>query len=64
MAMNLGEVKTSATEAVLIALTQLYKESDKEGMRAFAEAIAEAAVVAVAHVQSNARTELSGEGLD
>lgn len=56
MAMNTATVKTLATEAVLIALTDLYKESDKEGMRKFAQAIAEAAVVAVQHVIDNAET--------
>lgn len=56
MAMNTTTVKTLATEAVLTALTDLYKESDKEGMRKFAQAIAEAAVVAVQHVIDNAET--------
>lgn len=61
MAMNIAQVKTSATEAVLNELTKMYKNSDKEGMRQFAEAIAEAAVVAVQHVIDKGEVRTTGQ---
>lgn len=63
MPMNLSIVKTAATEAVVEELAKLYENSDKEGMQDFANAIAEAAVVAVQHVIDFAETELSGESI-
>ena len=47
MAINVNTVKIEATNAVLEALASMYEETDKDSMRGFAEAIAEAAVVAV-----------------
>lgn len=63
MAMNISTVRSAAAEAVLAALTELYKdtEADPDGMRGFAEAVAEAAVTAVQHVIDMAETEVSGE---
>ena len=65
MAMNPDTVRAAAADAVLAALTELYKdtEPDPEGMKGFAEAIAEAAVVAVQHVMDQGETEVSGEGI-
>jgi len=61
MAMNTTLVKTTATEAVLQELTKMYKDSDSDAMRSFAEAIAQAAVVAVQHVIDYAEVS-SGTG--
>ncbi|MBI3188489.1 MAG: hypothetical protein HYZ31_11580 [Gammaproteobacteria bacterium] len=63
MAININTVKTEATDAVLKALTAMYKDADAESMRSFAEAIAEAAVVAVQNVIDHAETEMSGESI-
>ena len=63
MAINITTVKTEATDAVLVALTEMYKDADAESMRSFAEAIAEAAVVAVQNVIDHAVTEVSSESI-
>ena len=63
MAINTDTVETEATEAVLEALTELYKDADSDSMRGFAEAIAKAAVVAVQNVIDHGETEVSGEGI-
>jgi uncharacterized membrane protein len=63
MAMNVSQVREEATNAVLTALTDLYEEADADSMRGFAEAIAEAAVVAVQHVIDRAETEVSRESI-
>ena len=63
MAMNINNVRTTATAAVLDALTELYENSDADSMRDFAEAIAEAAVVAVQHVIDRAEVEVTGESI-
>lgn len=63
MAMNVNEVKTVATEAVLDELVKLYENADRDGMQDFAEAIAQAAVTAVQHVIDNAEIADSGAGL-
>lgn len=64
MAININTVRSEATTAVLNALTAIYKDADAESMKGFAEAIAEAAVVAVRNVIDHAETEISGEGLN
>ncbi|MCP4925652.1 MAG: hypothetical protein GY916_06895 [Gammaproteobacteria bacterium] len=63
MAINIDTVKTEATTAVLEALTDMYKDADTDSMKDFAEAIAEAAVVAVQNVIDHAETELSGDSI-
>jgi len=63
MAINIETVRIEATNAVLDALTNMYKDADNESMRGFAEAIAEAAVVAVQNVIDHAQTEVSGESI-
>jgi len=63
MAINIETVRNEATTAVLNALTEMYKDSDADGMKDFAEAIAEAAVVAVQNVIDHGQIEVSGEGI-
>lgn len=63
MAININTVKTEATNAVLDALTDMYKDADRESMTSFAEAIAEAAVVAVQNVIDHAETDVTGESI-
>jgi len=63
MAIDVEVVKTQATEAVLDALTSMYKDADKDSMRDFAAAIAQAAVVAVQNVIDHGETVVSGEGI-
>jgi len=63
MAINIETVRTEATQAVLSALTAMYEDANEESMRSFAEAIAEAAVVAVQNVIDHAETEVSGESV-
>lgn len=63
MAININTVRNEATNAVLAALTSMYENADADSMRGFAEAIAEAAVVAVQNVIDHAQTELSGESI-
>jgi len=63
MAININTVKTEATNAVLDALTAMYEDADTESMQSFAEAIAEAAVVAVQNVIDHGETEVSGESI-
>ena len=64
MAINISTVRSEATNAVLTALVAMYKDADADSMKAFAEAIAEAAVVAVQNVIDHAETDVSGEGLN
>lgn len=63
MAISIPAVRSEATQAVLEALSAMYENGDPESMRGFAEAIAEAAVVAVQNMIDHAETEVSGEGL-
>ena len=65
MAINVTQVESDATQAVLDALLELYKsqEVDADSMRGFAEAVAQAAVTAVQHVIDSAETEVSGESI-
>jgi len=63
MAIDINTVKTEATTAVLDALTAMYEEADEDSMKTFAEAIAQAAVVAVQNVIDHAEIEASGEGI-
>jgi hypothetical protein len=63
MAVNINTVRSEATNAVLAALSRMYDNADTESMRGFAEAIAEAAVVAVQNVLDHAELEASGNGL-
>lgn len=63
MAINVDTVKSEATNAVLDALMALYANADREAMEGFAEAIAEAAVVAVQNVIDHAQTEETGESI-
>jgi hypothetical protein len=63
MAININTVKTEATNAVLDALTAMYENADADAMKDFAEAIAEAAVVAVQNVIDHGETEVSGESI-
>lgn len=63
MSINVNTVRKEATNAVAQALSEMYKDSDPESMQGFAEAIAEAAVVAVQNVIDHGETELSGESL-
>ena len=64
MAININTVKTEATNAVLEALTEMYKDADADSMRGFAEAIAQAAVVAVQNVLDHGEIDVSGDGLN
>lgn len=45
------------------ALAAMYEEADAESMRGFAEAIAEAAVVAVQNMIDHAEVDVTGRGL-
>ncbi len=64
MAINVNTVREEATIAVLEALTEMYEDADADRMKSFAEAIAEAAVVAVQNVIDHGETDVSGEGID
>jgi hypothetical protein len=64
MAININTVKTEATEAVLNALLELYQDADRDSMTGFAEAIAEAAVVAVQNVIDHGEIDAVGEGIN
>jgi hypothetical protein len=63
MAIDTDEAFEAASAAVLAALLKVYDNAAAEDVRPFAEAVAEAARVAVAHLRDNARTDVSGEGL-
>ncbi len=63
MSINTNDAHDAATEAVLSALLVLYENTAEEDVRPFAEAVAQAAAVAVQHIADNAVTELSGEGI-
>lgn len=65
MAIDTGQLHSEATDTVLAALTQLYKdtEPDPEAMRGFAEAIANIAVATAEHFIARAETTGSGEGI-
>lgn len=63
MAININTVRNEATNAVLVALTSMYESADADSMRGFAEAIAEAAVVAVQHVIDHGEMDVSGDGI-
>ena len=63
MAININTVKTEAANAVLAELTAMYSNADADGMKDFANAIAQAAVVAVQNVIDHAETELSGDSI-
>ena len=55
MAINTGQLHIEATDMVLAALTELYKdtEPDPDAMRGFAEAIASIAVATAEHFRRN-----------
>ncbi|MEX2500632.1 MAG: hypothetical protein WD397_17335 [Wenzhouxiangellaceae bacterium] len=65
MAINTGQLHIEATDKVLAALTELYKdtEPDPDAMRGFAEAIASIAVATAEHFIARAETVQSGEGI-
>lgn len=63
MAINITTVRSEATAAVLNALTAMYEDADSESMKRFAEAIAEAAVVAVQNVIDHGEIDPLGQGL-
>ena len=63
MPINPDQAHDAATEAVLEALLKVYDNVASDDVRPFAEAIAEAARVAVLHVSTNAVTEVGGEGI-
>lgn len=63
MAINIDTVRAEATAAVQDALANLYANSDRDAMKDFAAAIAEAAVVAVKNVVDHAETENTHEGI-
>ena len=63
MAIKPNQAHEAATEAVLNALLAVYDNVEAEEVRPFAEAIAEAARIAVTHVAANAVTEIGGEGI-
>lgn len=63
MAIDINVVRQEATAAVQLALARLYENADSEAMRGFAEAIAEAAVVAVQNVIDHAEIESGGGGI-
>ncbi len=63
MAVNINTVRNEATEAVLAAMLAMYDKSDPDAMRGMAEAIAEAAVVAVQNVLDHAELDALGQGL-
>ncbi len=63
MAVNIEELRETATNAVLEMMAEKYANADVGAMRDFAAIIAQAAVTAVEHVIARAQTELSGEGI-
>jgi hypothetical protein len=63
MAIDIDTVRQQATLAVQEALAKLYSNADSDAMKGFAEAIAEAAVVAVQNVIDHAEVEQSGGGI-
>ena len=63
MAIDIDRVRSEASAAVLEALTAMYKDADAESMKGFADAIAEAAVVAVRNVVDHAEIDPQGQGL-
>ena len=65
MPISTSQLHTEATDAVITALTELYKDTspDPEAMKGFAEAMAQIAVATAEHIVARAETELSGEGI-
>lgn len=70
MAINTSVLHNEATEAVVTALTELYKSDDPDipgpdpdSLRGFAEAIASIAVATAEHFVAWAETVQSGEGI-
>ncbi len=70
MAINLSALHNEATDAVVVALTELYKSDDPDipgpdpnSLRGFAEAMASIAVATAEHIVAQAETEQSGEGI-
>lgn len=63
MAINTSQLHNQATDALIVALVELYKDStpDPTAMRGFAEAMAQVAVATAEHIVAHAETELSNE---
>lgn len=63
MATNSNDAFEAASNAVLAALLDVYDNVAAEDVRPFAEAVAQAARIAVQHIQENAEIDPSGNGL-
>jgi len=70
MAINTSVLHHEATDAVVTALTELYKSDDPDipgpdpnSLRGFAEAIANIAVATAEHIVARAQTVQSGEAI-
>ncbi len=66
MPIDSGQLHIEATDAVVDALVELYKdvsEPDPDALRGFAEAVAQIAVATVEHIIARAETVQSGENI-
>ncbi|MEO0423480.1 MAG: hypothetical protein AAF184_14180 [Pseudomonadota bacterium] len=65
MAINTALLHDEATDAVVDALKDLYKDSspDPDAMRGFAEALAQIAVATAQHLIARAELDGSGNGI-
>ncbi len=70
MAINTSLLHNEATEAVVVALTELYKSDDPDitgpdpdSLRGFAQAIAQIAVATAEHIVARAQTVQGGDSI-
>ena len=63
MPMDIDQVRTASTNAVLDKLVANLPDSKPENLLLIAEPVAEAAVAAIQHVLDNAQTSVDGESI-